>query len=172
VSSCPPDSIEPLNSESRVYNTVRKGEQPQRRYRTGQSPKSLSGEKAGAEGWVDAGSESFSSEGTARLIGFEDIVAGVADVAKFNGEASFLVRQRSSSKVTHRPMQIVFDAPMRAHGEDGFRVGFQGSDVEAGLEAFAAGLPVDAPGTDGGERAQALPAGVASGEPACLGDAA
>ena len=44
---------------------------------------------------------------------------------------------------------------------------------EAGLDAFAAGLLVDAPGGDAaGERAQARPAGVALGEPVRLGDAA
>ena len=87
----------------------------------GQNPKSLSGEKAGAEGWVDAGSEAFSSERSACFIGFEHIVSGVAEDGEvqrggvFSGSAAVFVESH-----VHRPMQIVLDAPMGAHGgEDG-----------------------------------------------------
>ena len=67
----------------------------------------------------------------------------------FSGSAAVFVEGH-----VHCPVQIVLDDPMRAHGgEDDFGVGFEGRDVEAGLEAFAAGLLVDASGGDGGERA-------------------
>jgi len=36
-------------------------------------------------------------------------------------------------------------------GENGLGIGFEGGDVIAGFEAFAAGLLVDAPGGDGRE---------------------
>jgi hypothetical protein len=59
---------------------------------------------------------------------------------------------------------------MGAHcGENGFGIGFERNDVVAGFEAFAAGLLVNAPGGDGGERTQTLPVGMALGEPPCLG---
>ena len=88
--------------------------------------------------------------------------------AKFSGEASFLVVQRSSSNVTSS-VQWKSDPPMGVRcDEDGLGVGFEGRDVEAGLEAFAPGLLVDAPGEDGGDGTQIFPVGVAFGEPACL----
>src|SRR5271165_1298990 len=79
----------------------------------GQNPESLSGEEVGAEGWVDAGSEAFASEGAARLIGFKDVVSGVADDTEiqrrsvFSGSAAVFVESH-----VHRPMQSVLDAPM------------------------------------------------------------
>src|SRR5665811_1905886 len=60
--------------------------------------------------------------------------------------------------------------PMGAYGcKNGLGVGFEGCDEVAGLEAFAAGLLVDAPGGDGGDGTQTFPVGVAFGEPPCLG---
>src|SRR5208282_6012334 len=70
-------------------------------------------------------------------------------------------------------MEFVFDAPRGARRlEDGLGVGFERGNVELCLEAVGAGLLVDAPGGDRGERTQALPVGVALGEPTCVGGAA
>ena len=68
-----------------------------------------------------------------------------------------------------RPVKAL-DAPMSARrGEDGLGIGFEGREVVAGFEAFAAGLFVDAPGGDGGDGTQILPIGMAFGEPRRLG---
>ena len=83
-----------------------------------EKPKSLSGEKAGAEGWIDAGSEAFSSEGAASLIGLEDIVASVADDGEiqrrsvFSGSAVVFVEGEPSPRpIRNRPTRL--DIPTR-----------------------------------------------------------
>ena len=70
----------------------------------------------------------------------------------FSGSASVFVEGHVQGPVK------ALDAPMGARcGENGLGIGFEGGDVVAGFEAFAAGFLVDAPGGDGGERTQALP---------------
>src|SRR5271167_1479415 len=140
----------------------------------GQNPKSLSGEELSSEFWVDAGSEALSPQCAACFVGFEGVEGGVANDGEVEGRIVFA----GSAAIfvegyVHRPMEVVFDAPMGAHGlEDGLGVGFERGDVEPCLEAFGAGLLVNAPGGDRGERTQALPVGVALGEPARIGGAA
>jgi len=95
-------------------------------------------------------------------------------IARFKGEWALWVRRRSSLKVTsERPVEAAVHGPMGVHdgGED-FEIGGERRDVESGLEAFAAGLFVDAPSDDRCERAQAFPSGATLGEPAGVGDAA
>ena len=80
--------------------------------------------------------------------------------AKFKGEASFRVRQRSSSKVTCIVKFVLDSMPQWASmGEDGSGIGFEGGDVEASFESLFAGFLIDAPGCDGGERAEPFQSG-------------
>src|SRR5208282_4786019 len=131
----------------------------------GQNPKSLSGEELCSEAGVDAGSEALSADGAACLIGFEEVVAGVSDDGEvqrrgvFCGSAAVFVERH-----VQRPVENL-DSPMGARcGENGLGAGFEGRDVIAGLEAFAAGFLVDASGGDGGDGTQAFPVGMAFGE--------
>ena len=118
----------------------------------------------------DPGSEAFSAQGATCLVGFEEVVAGVSDDGEverrgvFSGSASVFVEGHVQGPVE------ALDAPISAGcGKGGLRVWSEGRDVIAGLEAFAAGLLVDAPGGDGGDGAQTSPVGVAFSEPLRLG---
>src|SRR5271165_4559567 len=84
-----------------------------------QNSKWLSGEEAGAEGWVDAGSEAFASEGAARFIGLKNVVGGVADDGEIQRRSVF----SGSAAVFFESQSIVqcrlFSMPQCAHcGED------------------------------------------------------